>query len=95
MTGRIQITPDRFGGGEPTVWSASWHPAFDALSDYDGSGPTIELALASLAEHLGEEILSLRAADLEKALTGAGQSYISDKPVSVRLSRDMETGGNT
>ena len=32
---------------------------------------------------------------LEEALPGAGQSYISDEPVPVRISRDMETGGNT
>ena len=32
---------------------------------------------------------------LDEELTGAKRSYISDKPVSVRISREMETGGNT
>lgn len=65
MSERLVISPDRYGDGEPTVWTASW-------GGYDASGLTIELALAGLIEALGAALLKASNQDRDPAIEPEG-----------------------
>lgn len=63
-SGFLSINPSRYGGGEPTLWTASWLPERYKAAAYDASGATIELALAALIEVMGQALADEREARL-------------------------------